>query len=141
MGIVLAMGGELRAKIKWRDGEDGCLVSGDEELRHALAEAGQDAAQLALIAEVILDDGACLAIGLGREISVLSYVDATKLPPYLSSQGSARARTCDGVVFHYYGHLSEFPRSAAVPIAEAVEAVRYFCRHGKLSPLMNWVEV
>ncbi|WP_369076826.1 Imm1 family immunity protein [Actinoplanes digitatis] len=41
-------------------------------------------------------------------------------------------RVVDLVVFHYYGHWSEFPPSAAVPIADAVEAVRYFCEHGKL---------
>ncbi|WP_164842324.1 Imm1 family immunity protein [Actinoplanes solisilvae] len=131
----------MRAKIKWRDDEDGHLVSCEEEFRHTLAEAEQDAARMPLIAEVILDDGDCLAIGLGREVSVLSYVGASKMPPYFSSQGSARVRDGEGVVFHYYGHWSEFPPSAAVPIAEAVEAVRYFCRHGKLSPLMNWAEV
>ncbi|GIF09136.1 hypothetical protein Asi03nite_66740 [Actinoplanes siamensis] len=94
-----------------------------------------------MIAEVTLDDGGCLAIGLGREISVLSYVGASKMPPYFSSQGAARARDGEGVVFHYYGHLSEFPPSAAVPIVEAIDVLRYFCEHGKLSPLMNWVEV
>jgi len=130
----------LHAKIKWR-ADDGRLVTCDEEFRDAFAEAEQDAAGLPLIAEVTLDDGDCLSIGLGREISVLSYVGASRMPPYFSSQGSAPVRDGEGVVFHYYGHWSEFPPSAAVPIAEAVEAVRYFCAHGRLSPLMNWVEV
>jgi hypothetical protein len=140
-GIMLTAGGRLRAKIKWRDGEDGHLVTCEDEFRHALAEAEQDAARLPMIAEVTLDDGDCLAIGLGREVSVLSYVGASKMPPYLISQGLARARDGEGVVFHYYGHWSEFPPPAAVPVEEAVDAVRYFCEHGELSPLMNWAEV
>lgn len=131
----------MRAKIKWRDGDDGHLVTCDEEFRGAFAEAEQDAARLPLIAEVTSDDGDCLSIGLGREISVLSYVGASKMPPYFSSQGLAWVRDGEGVVFHYYGHWSEFPPSAAVPMADAVEAVRYFCEHGRLSPLMSWVEV
>lgn len=131
----------MRAKIKWRDDEDGHLVTCEQEFRHAFAEAERDAARLPLIAEVTVDDGDCLSIGLGCEVSVLSYVGASKMPPYFSSQGSTRVRDGEGVVFHYFGHWSEFPPSAAVPIADAVEAVRYFCEHGKLSPLMSWVEV
>lgn len=128
----------MRAKIKWRLDEDGHLVTCAEEFRHAFAEAEQDAARLPLIVEVTLDGGDCLSIGLGREIAVLSYVGASKMPPYLSSQGWQGG---ESVVFHYYGHWSEFPPSAAVPTAEAVDAVRYFCERGELSPLVNWVEV
>jgi hypothetical protein len=140
-GVVFTRGGRLRAKIKWRGDEDGHLVTCEEEFRHALADAQHDAARLPLIAEVTLDDGDCLSIGLGREISVLSYVGASKMPPYFSSQGSARLRDGEGLVFRYCGHWSEFPPSAAVPTAEAIDAVRYFCEHEKLSPLMNWTEV
>jgi hypothetical protein len=138
---ALTQGGRLRAKIRWRDDEDGHLVTCEEELRLAFAEAKQDAARRPLIAEVTLDGGDCLSIGLGREVSVLSYVGASKMPPYFSSQGSAWVRDGEVVVFYYCGHWTEFAPSAAVPIADAVEAVRYFCEHGKLSTLMNWVEV
>jgi hypothetical protein len=104
----------LRAKIKWRSDEDGHPVACDEEFRHAFAEAEQDAARRPLIVDVALDDGGCLSIGLGREVSVLSYVGASRKPPYFSSQGSARVRDSEGVVFHYYGHWSEggFRRSS-----------------------------
>ncbi|MGW4947482.1 Imm1 family immunity protein [Actinoplanes sp. NPDC004185] len=131
----------MRAKVKWRAGQRGPLITCEEELRHAFAEAEQDAAHLPLIAEVTLDDGDCLSVGLGREVSVLSYVGASKMPPYFNSQGSVRRRDGGGVVFLYYGHWSEFPPSAAVPTADAFEAVRYFCEHGRLSPLISWVEV
>jgi hypothetical protein len=50
-------------------------------------------------------------------------------------------RDGDGVVLHYYGHWSEFPPSAAVRVEDVVEAIRYFCEHGELSPLLDWVEV
>lgn len=93
----------MHAKIKWRDDEDGHLVTCEEEFRHAFAEAEQDAARLPLIAEVTRGDGDCLSVGLGREVSVLSFVGAAKMPPYLSSEGSARLRDGEGVVFHYYG--------------------------------------
>ena len=78
---------------------------------------------------------------LGREVSVLRYVGASGNPPYFSSPGHARVRDAEGVVFYYYGHWSEFPPSAAVPSEDAVEAVRYFCEHGELSPLIDWFEV
>ncbi|AGZ43953.1 Imm1 family immunity protein [Actinoplanes friuliensis] len=131
----------MRAKITWRSDEDGHLVTCEEEFRHALAEAEQDAARLPLIADITVGDGDCLSIGLGRAISVLSYVRASKEPPYLISQGSARVQDSEGVVFHYYGHWSEFPPSAAVRVKDAVEAVRHFCEHGELSSLLTWVEV
>lgn len=131
----------MRAKITWRSDDAGLVVTSDDELRYALSEAGHDAARQPLIAEVTLDDGESLSIGLGGEVSVLSYVGASKNPPYFSSQGSSRVRDGEGVVFFYYGHWSEFPPSAAVPVEDAVEAVRYFCEHGKLSPQLSWVEV
>ncbi|WP_285470917.1 Imm1 family immunity protein [Actinoplanes sp. NBRC 101535] len=131
----------MRAKISWREGEDGHLVSCDEELRYALAEAEQDAGRQPLIAAVTLDDGDSLSIGLGREVSVLSFVGASGMPPYFSSQGRARRRDDEGVVFHYFGHWTGFPPSAALPVEDAVEAVRYFCEHGELSPQVDWVEV
>lgn len=131
----------MRAKIKWRAHEDGRLVTCDEEFRHAFAEVEQDAARRPLIAEVTLDAGDSLSIGLGREVSVLSHVGASGNPPYFSSQGHAQARDGEGVVFYYHGHWTEFPLSRAVPVEDAVEAVRYFCKHGELSPLLDWVEV
>ncbi|UWZ58376.1 hypothetical protein Daura_20655 [Dactylosporangium aurantiacum] len=131
----------MRAKITWRSGEAGVVVTCDDELRQALADVERDAAREPLIAEVTLDGGDSLSIGLGREVSVLSYVAASGNPPYFSSQGSSRVRDGKGVVFYYYGHWSEFPASAAVPIEDAVQAVRYFCRYGGLSPQLQWVEV
>ena len=131
----------MQVKIKWRDDEDGRLVTCEEEFRHAFAEAECDAARQPLIAEVILADGGSLSVGLGRNVSVLSYVGASNMPPYFISQGSARVRDGENVVFYYYGHWSEFPPSAAVPIPDALEAIRYFCEHGKLSPLMHWTQV
>jgi hypothetical protein len=131
----------LRAKITWRSDNAGLVAASDDELRHALSEARHDAARQPLIAEVTLDEGDSLSIGLGREVSVLSYVGASRNPPYFSSQGSLRVSGGEGVVFFYYGHLTEFLPSAAVPVEDAVEAVRYFCEHGELSPQLSWVEV
>jgi hypothetical protein len=131
----------LRPTIKWRDDEDGRLVTCDEEFRHALAEAEQDAGRWPLIAAVTRDDGDSLLFGLGREVSVLGFVGASGMPPYFSSQGRVRRRDDEGVAFSYLGHRTEFPPSAAVRVADAVEAVRYFCEHGELSPQVDWVEV
>ncbi|MGX6608313.1 hypothetical protein ACWKSP_40285 [Micromonosporaceae bacterium Da 78-11] len=82
----------MRAKIKWRSDEAGRLVNGDEEFRHAFAKAEQDAARQPLIAVVTLDRGASLSIGLGREVSVLSYAGAAGNPPYFSGRGWVRGR-------------------------------------------------
>jgi hypothetical protein len=99
----------LRAKITWRSDNAGLVVTSDDELRYVLSEAGHDAARQPLIAEVTLDDGESLSIGLGREVSVLSYVGASKNPPYFSSQGSPRVKDGEGVVFFYYGHWVGVP--------------------------------
>ena len=131
----------LRAKITWRSGEAGVVVTCEDELRQALADVERDAARQPLIAEVTLDGGDSLSIGLGREVSVLSYVAESGNPPYFSSQGASRVPDGKGLVFYYYGHWSEFPPSAAVPVEDAVQAVRYFCRHGGLSSQLRWVEV
>lgn len=41
----------------------------------------------------------------------------------------------------YYGHWPEVPPFAAVPVEDAGAAVRSFCRHGRLSPQLQWVDV
>jgi hypothetical protein len=120
-GLALAGGGwgeDVRAKITWRSDEAGHLVTGEEEFRHALAEAQQDAVSRPFVAEVTREDAGSLCIGLGGAVSVLSYVGVSGRPPYFTSQGSARRR---------YG--------------DAVAAVRHFCEHGELSPQVDWVEV
>ncbi|SNY62956.1 Imm1 family immunity protein [Paractinoplanes atraurantiacus] len=131
----------MRARIAWRSDDPGMVVTCDEELRWAPAEAEGDAGRRPLIAEVVHENGDSLLVGLGREISVLSYVGASKNPPYFSSRGSSRSQDGEAVVFFYFGHWSEFPASATVSAEEAVEAARFFIECGELSPRVDWVEV
>jgi Immunity protein Imm1 len=81
-------------------------------------------------------DGAALSIGLGRDHSVLNYM-SSPYPPYFTSHDE-EADTDGTVVFFYYGHWSEFPADAAVPMADAREAARRFFETGERPDNVAW---
>ncbi|SNT63688.1 hypothetical protein SAMN05421812_115187 [Asanoa hainanensis] len=58
---------ETPVKVRWRGDEDGRLVTCDEELRQALAEAERDAARQPLIAVVTLQDGDSLSMAVAGQ--------------------------------------------------------------------------
>lgn len=75
--------------------------------------------------------GNSLTIGLGRDVSILSYIPGDSNPPYLVSVGELQGD--EVIVFRFMGDWSEFPLKNGLPIAVARAAMRYFCRTGKLS--------
>lgn len=80
--------------------------------------------------------GDSLTIGLGRDISILSYIRGDNNPPYLMSVGALQGD--EVVVFRFMGDWSEFPLKNGLPIAVARAAMRYFCKTGKLSEAVQW---
>jgi len=75
----------------------------------------------------------CLAMGLGRTESVLSFIPKSGLEDNLTSVGDINASgTID---FYAYGHLSEFGRSQCIPLEIARSAMRAFVLSGTLSRL------
>ena len=80
--------------------------------------------------------GDSLTVGLGRDISILSYVPGDNSPPYLLSVGDLRGE--EVMVFRFMGDRSEFPLKNGIPIAVARTALHYFCSTGKLSESVHW---
>jgi len=82
------------------------------------------------------ENGDCLIIGLGLELSVLNYVRGDKNPPYYTSSGDPGA--VGAISFRFGGELSEFWLSQAVPVSIARAAMTHFCETGELSKEMVW---
>ena len=82
----------------------------------------------------------CLTIGIGRDISVLNFMNGTFDPPYVSSV-STDSNANGLLVFRYGGDWTEIPAKHCVPIDVAREAMRHFCRTGALSESVLWAEV
>lgn len=82
--------------------------------------------------------GDSIAIGLGRERSVLNHVGASGDPPYFTSRGEDPSEVALG--FKFGGEWSEFPTMATVPMEVARQAVRHFCACGELDPAVRWEE-
>lgn len=91
-----------------------------------------------ILVDVTSDDGNTLTIGVGSELSVLSYVPANGDPPYLSSIGNPNDEGV--VVFGYMGEWTEIPTRNLVPAMLAREVMRHFVRTGELSDAVRWEE-
>ena len=84
------------------------------------------------------NDGGSLSIGLGADVSVLTYVRSDKNPPYYVSSGGTDE---DEVMsFRFGGDLSEYPIRNALPISAARAAMTCFCETGALSNDVSWEE-
>jgi len=84
------------------------------------------------------DKGGSLAIGVGRDMSVLNYVPGSGDPPYLSSIGDLTGE--GAIVFQFMGQWSEFPIRHAISLDSAREAVKHFFETGRLSDEIRWEE-
>jgi len=91
-----------------------------------------------ILAAVESINGDTLTIGLGSELSLLSFVQGNGKPPYLSSVGNCHE---DGVsVFYYMGEWTEIPKRRLIPLPLARQAMRSFIVTGKIPNNVNWEE-
>ena len=136
LGTTLSQAG--RQRVEWNE-DSGAWVVSVVELDALLDDLTEAARAMPFMAELTSDAGDSLAIGLGLDESVASWVSAGGAPPYFASGGDPEA---DGmIVFFYRGHWSEFPRSSAVPTERAREVLRDFFRLGRRPANFRWVEV
>ncbi|XXY53589.1 Imm1 family immunity protein [Sorangium sp. So ce269] len=89
-----------------------------------------------LVTVELSESGDSLAIGLGRERSVLNFVSGNKNPPYFTSKGEIDID--EGVAFRFAEDWSEFPMRNSVPTPVAREAIRHFCDRGGLAESIEW---
>jgi hypothetical protein len=124
------------ATLSWAENQS-APVSTAEELDQrldALDEQARDSQPF--VAELVRPDGAVLSIGLGRDASVLNYSASADPPSFTSCDPDGGQNGT--IVFHYYGHWSEFPADAAVPMDDAREAVRSFFADGQRPSNIAW---
>jgi hypothetical protein len=126
------------AKIIWDESERD--VNSINELDLVLDElhAEFSRGEPVLVVLELSETGDSLAIGLGRDESVLSYVPGDKNPPYFTS--TSEKDIGGTLVFRFMGDCSEFPLRNTVPIKATREAVRYFWRTGRLTTELKWEE-
>jgi hypothetical protein len=89
-----------------------------------------------LVTVELNEAGDSLAIGLGRDRSVLNYVSGNKDPPYLTSTGELDMD--EPIAFRFGGEWSEFPMRNSIPTSSARQAMTHFCATGKLSSAVQW---
>jgi hypothetical protein len=91
--------------------------------------------------ELSAENGDLMSLGLGQDMSVLSYTPASLDPPYLASVGEENEENDGVIVFNYAGQETEFPLASAVPTSDAREAFRVFFETGALADNIQWAEV
>jgi len=98
------------------------------------------------LVEIMLSTGDALTIGLGRDLSLLSYVSSSGEPPYFVSVGDSVPDDDvvlgddDVVVFYFCGTYTELPCFTLIPMELAREGARYFFQHASLPSFINWIE-
>lgn len=108
-----------------------------ERLRQRLLQLHEQARTEPFFAMLNAPDGASLAVGLGRDLSVLSYTAPGGWPARHAQSGTA----IEGFVsYKYFGHFSEMPARCAVPFAAALDAVIEFFNYQRLSAELEWVD-
>jgi len=89
--------------------------------------------------EMTHDNGAALAIGVGRPVSVVTFSRSPD-PPYFVSVGEASGDADDPAVFYYGGHWTEFAARNGVPADVALMAMRTFFQTGARPANIAWEE-
>jgi hypothetical protein len=109
-----------------------------EELDAALEDLSAEATAEPFMAELYRDGSGSLAIGLGREWTVLNYVPEGLDPPYLQARAPGNRKT--SLWFRFRGEASEFPPEAALPVEPGRAALRHFFMTGELTTDLSWQE-
>jgi hypothetical protein len=81
-------------------------------------------------------DGGAIAIGAGRDVTVITAQHSID-PPYFTSQAKG-APDDDEYSFLYAGENTPYPGSSVVPKKDGVRPLEHFLRSGELDPDLDW---
>jgi hypothetical protein len=110
-------------------------VADAEQLRTRLSELQEQAKKAPFFVILNAPDGSNMAIGLGRDLSVLSYSTAGGWPAQHVVGDSHR----EGLLtYTYLGDFSEMPARYAIPVQEAIEATVEFFNSGRRTGRLTW---
>jgi hypothetical protein len=102
----------LHGTVQWGRDDSAVLDSADA-FDDLLTRLEAEAYRHPIMIVVIASDGRSLALGLGRNKSVLSLIGPDGSPPYFASVGDEDAE--GGISFDYCGQETDFRRCNAVP--------------------------
>jgi immunity protein Imm1 of predicted polymorphic toxin system len=128
----------LQGTIQW--GQNNVAVVDSADAFNDLITRLEAEAQLRpIMIDVIAGDGRSLALGIGRDKTVLSLVGAKGSPPYYASVGDENAQ--GDISFDYGGQGTDFRLRHAVPISAARTAAVQFLSGSGLPDAVRWEEV
>lgn len=125
--------------LAWGDEHRPVVVRDSAHLDELLDEAAEEATASQTMAELVSPRGVSCSIGLGRPTSVATFMASAAEPPYFVSRGEGSAK--EALVFFYNGHWTEFGGAEAIPVADAVAALREFYDTGDQPTGIAWQEV
>jgi hypothetical protein len=128
----------MRWRLEWGEQPEALEVGSEPALLQLLDELDERASDQPMLVDLISPAGDSLSIGLGRDKSVLTWVQANQEPPYFVSLSSDPV---DGsIVFDYRGEWSEFPARFALDTPIAKAALVDFFRTGSLPTSIAWTD-
>jgi hypothetical protein len=122
-------------QLSWDDQATMVPVASEQELMDRLEDIASHVEEAPPLVELFMPGGGSLAIGVGRDHSVVSYIRSLDEPDVLS-KGTVEAS--EPPLFYFHGADSEFPPDAAVPVEDAYEAMRRFYRTGERPDNIDW---
>ena len=126
-------------RVQWSANESAEVPSPDALERLIDVLHDESSAGRPRLVEVVHRSGDILTIGVGRNKALLSFVPASKNPPYYVSVG-CRERGAEMVTYDFYGESTEFPSRFLIPMQDARRALKLFAETGALSKEINWEE-
>jgi hypothetical protein len=109
-------------------------VASQDEFSSLLDKLADEARARGMIVQAIHNNGRTLAIGVGREVSVLTFFDG--LGHSFTSVGNRQRE--DYLNFDFGGEVSELMGAKAVPIALARSAAKEFFDTGSRPGCLEW---
>lgn len=111
-----------------------------QELDALLAELARGrAGQRGMLVNIESPNGDVLTVGVGGDVSVVSYMRQNGKPPYVTTVGDPEAEGI--VVFDYLGQWTEIPKRNTITFERAREILRRFLWDGTLDPNVEWEEL
>lgn len=129
----------FRGTIKWGRQGDLAVVDSAEAFNHLVTRIEAEARRHPFMIDIVAGDGRGLALGIGRDKTVLSLVGVMGSPPYYASVGDENA---EGTIsFDYGGQRTDFRLRHAVPVLAARTAAVQFLSESGLPDAVRWAEV
>lgn len=125
--------------VRWSRGRE-IFIKSDVELENVLDDLHSQFLQEPepVLAEIEAPNGDSLAIGLGREWSVLNFIGASREPPYFTSLGDSELIAEKVAVFRFGDDWTEIPSEHLIPTSIARDAVRDFFQTSKMPGGIQW---